>query len=269
MLDVNVGLVLGDEACLIIDTLITHAQGAELITALRRITPLPWVVVNTHGHYDHYFGNRMFLPSDIWGHDRADSMIKDHGEVKRAHVQASSARSGDITTAEQLDEVEITPPNRTFSVDAAMDLGGRMVHLRHLGRGHTDNDIVVEVPDAKVLFAGDLVEEGAPPSFGDSFPLDWAATMDRVMALAAGPVVPGHGDVVDRDFVAAQGAELTVIARRARDAFEAGRPVEQALTELPLPEEYARPAIRRAYRQLRGDPPYETADELTRRLSAP
>jgi glyoxylase-like metal-dependent hydrolase (beta-lactamase superfamily II) len=266
MANLNVGLVVGGDACLVIDTRITHGQGRRLADAVREVTALPWVIVNTHGHYDHCFGNRVFLPADIWGHERCVDMLTAHGEVKRSYVQLYAAKQDEADLVAELDEVEITPPNRTFATDATLDLGGRPAHLRYLGLGHTDNDIVVEVPDAAVLFAGDLVEEGAPPMFGDSFPLDWPSTLDKVGELSKGAVVPGHGNVVDRAFVREQGEMLAGLAATARRAFEAGGDVEAAVSGHDLPAETVRSAVQRAFRQLRGDPPYESPDELARRL---
>ena len=92
-------------------------------------------------------------------------------------------------------EVVIDPPDRTFTETAIVDLGDRRVELRYLGRGHTDHDIVIGVPGAGVLFAGDLLENGAVPWFGDGYPLDWPETAyPRRGAGAVGVVVPGHGD---------------------------------------------------------------------------
>jgi glyoxylase-like metal-dependent hydrolase (beta-lactamase superfamily II) len=258
----NAGLVVGESACLVVDTRITHEQGRQIAEAVRRVTPLPWTVVNTHGHFDHCFGNHAFLPARIWGHERCAEMLRRDGPVKRAYFAARA----EPPLSAGIAAVRIVPPERTFSGEAVVDLGGRTVHLRHLGRGHTDNDVVVEVPDAAVLFAGDLVEEGDPPAFGDAFPLDWPATMDAVAALAAGAVVPGHGAVVDRDFVREQGATLARTAEVAREAYAAGRPVEDAWRDLPLPEDFARQALDRAYRQLRGDPPYDPPAVLAARL---
>ncbi len=111
----------------------------------------------------------------------------------------------------------IDPPDRTFVREATVDLGDRRVDLRFMGRGHTDHDVVALVPGADVLFAGDLVEQGAPPSFGDAYPLDWPATLGQLLDLAAeGRVVPGQGEVVDRDFVAAQLGEIAFLAELAR-----------------------------------------------------
>ena len=107
-----------------------------------------------------------------------------------------------------------------------MDIGGRVLELRHLGRGHTDGDLVVLVPDAGVLLAGDLVEEGAPPSFEDSYPLEWPETLAALLHLAARPPwsYPATAPPVDPDFVQAQHDELTQLAWLIRDGHADGRP---------------------------------------------
>ena len=105
-------------------------------------------------------------------------------------------------------------------MSAVLDVGGREVVLRFLGRGHTDHDLVVEVEaagDATVIFAGDLVEQGAPPAFEDAWPAEWPATLGRLHALARGPVVPGHGAVVDAAFVGAQREELLAVLEALRE----------------------------------------------------
>ncbi len=112
----------------------------------------------------------------------------------------------------------LDPPDALVDGVAVLDVGGREVVLRHLGRGHTGHDLVVEVEDG-VVFAGDLVEEGAAPAFEDAFPAEWPATLGRLHALARGPVVPGHGAVVDADFVGAQREELLAVLA----ALRAGR----------------------------------------------
>ena len=84
--------------------------------------------------------------------------------------------------------------------------------MAHFGPGHTDSDLVVHVPDAGVVYAGDLVEQGAPPAFEDSFPHLWPAAVDGIIGLAPTVVSPGHGDPVDVDFVTAQRAELALIS---------------------------------------------------------
>ena len=143
----------------------------------------------------------------------------------REQVKLWWASNGD---ADLFDNVVITPPNRTFTDKAVLTLEGRDLELRHLGLGHTDNDVVVVVPDSDVVFAGDLIEEGAPPAFGDSFPLEWPVTNRALLDLAHGPVIPGHGSPVWREFVETQLEELTEVARLATERHAAGMPLIDA-----------------------------------------
>ena len=264
-LDLNVGLVLGEGACLVVDTRSSEVEGRDLADAVRRVTPHPWVVVDTHAHFDHCFGNAVFRPAPVWGHRRCAENLQVYGEVQRRLMAAAYREHGQPKAAEQIEATRIDPPDELVDDVAPVTVGGRPVHLRHLGRGHTDNDLVVVVPDAELLLAGDLVEEGAPPQFGDAFPLDWPATLDAMLELVEGPVVPGHGEVVDREYVLVQRAEIAHAAQLARPAYADGRSADTVLAGMPFPEPYARPAVERAFRQLRGDPPYDPPEELLRR----
>lgn len=210
-LDQTIGAVVGRELVLLVDTRSTLVQGRQLLGDLRELTRLPWVVVNTHAHFDHAFGNAAFRPCEIWAQEGCAEALRAHGPAQRENV----VRWVPDLTAE-LNETPIDPPDHTFDLAADLDLGGRTVELRHLGRGHTDHDAVIRVPDVDILFAGDLVENGAPPGFEDSFPLDWPATLGMLLDLADGVVVPGHGEPVGRDFVEAQLAEVAYLAETAR-----------------------------------------------------
>jgi glyoxylase-like metal-dependent hydrolase (beta-lactamase superfamily II) len=248
--DQTIGLVVGDGACLVIDTRTTYGQADELRDDVRRVTAHPWIVLNTHHHFDHTFGNARFRPADIWGHERCARTLTESGEEMRARV---AARMPEL--ARELGEVEIAPPTRVVEDDGGViGVGGREVEVHYLGRGHTDNDVVTRVRDCGVVFAGDLIENGAPPSFGDSFPLDWPATNGRMLdeVIGDGPVVPGHGEVTDRAFVRAQTEELEAAADAARRGHEAGEPIESAAASLPFPEPFALECLQRAYAQLDG-----------------
>lgn len=223
--DLNVGLIVGGQRCLVVDTRATEAEGVDLARAVRRVTDLPWTVVNTHGHFDHFFGNAAFTPADIWAHA--------HGLEAMHRVAAEH------------EETAIVLPNRTFdSEQLDLDLGDRMIALRFLGRGHTDHDVIVDV--ASVVFAGDLVEEGAPPAFEDAFPLDWPRTVDRLLQLNASTIVPGHGATVGPGFVRAQLAELEQVARAAHRVL-AGANSDEVTT--PYGAEVSRIAFGRALAQ--------------------
>ncbi|MCO1657216.1 MBL fold metallo-hydrolase [Pseudonocardia humida] len=250
-LDLNVTLVVGDGACLVVDTRSDEVEGAELAAAVRTVTPHPWTVVNTHFHYDHAFGNAAFRPAPIWGHRRCvDVLAGPEGVAMRTRIAEHHRAAGREEEARRIEVAELVAPGAAVDGAATLDVGGRSVRLRHLGRGHTDSDLVVVVPDADLLVAGDLVEEGAPPQFGDGYPLDWPATMDALLELVEGPVVPGHGAVVDRGFVAGQRAELARLADVARAGHAEGRPAAETARELPYFGTFALQAVERAYLQL-------------------
>jgi glyoxylase-like metal-dependent hydrolase (beta-lactamase superfamily II) len=249
--DQNIAAVLGDAGVLLVDTRLSHRQAQELLADLRTITPLPVrVVVNTHGHSDHCFGNHVFRPAEIWGHDRCVTMIRSTGERQRATAAAALPH-----LAAELAEVVLDPPHRTFeeSVTVEIDPGGRSVELRYLGRGHTDNDIVVLVPDSDVLFAGDLLENDATPFFGDGFPIDWAGTVEGLVDLATGPVVPGHGSIGDRGFAVRQMTEFRAVAELARLVHDGRLDLDAAVLRTPYPADTALDPLTRALAQLRGE----------------
>ncbi len=214
-LDLNCGLVVGDGACLVVDTRSSPAEAADLAAAVRRVTPHPWTVVNTHAHYDHCFGNAAFRPATVWGSRGCAADLLATGEAQRAARVAELLAQGDTAAAEQVRRAPLDPPDALVDDVAVLDVGGVEVVLRFLGRGHTGHDLVVQVEDGAV-FAGDLVEEGAPPAFDDAFPAEWPATLGRLHLLNRGPVVPGHGAVVDAGFVGAQREELLAVLAAVR-----------------------------------------------------
>lgn len=107
--------------------------------------------------------------------------------------------------------------------------------LRYLGLGHTDNDVVVIVPDADVIFAGDLLENGGPPYFGNGYPIDWPATAEALLALTREPtvVVPGHGDVAGQGFVKTSLASFREVSDLARRVHTDGLTIEEVLPDAP------------------------------------
>lgn len=244
-LDLSVGLVLGDGACLVVDTRGDLVQGAELAAAVREVTRAPWTVVVTHAHWDHSFGTAAFLPADVWAHVDCRTELVAHGHDQRAAVAAEYVEAGRQADAEHVSAVEPVPPNRLLTDRAALAVGGRPVALAHFGPGHTGHDVVVHVPDAGVVFAGDLVEQGAPPAFEDSFPLEWPTAVNGILGLAPTVVVPGHGEPVDVSFVATQRAELAAVATLCADVIAGLRSFPDAVLRSPYPPNVFADAIAR------------------------
>jgi glyoxylase-like metal-dependent hydrolase (beta-lactamase superfamily II) len=244
-LDLTVGLIVGDGACLVVDTRGDAVQGAELAAAVREVTAAPWQVAITHAHFDHCFGTSAFRPAAVWAHHRCVADLARTGEQQRAHWSRHYAAHGQPRVAEAIATAPLVPPDRLFDERVELDVGGRRVVLAHLGLGHTDHDVVAWLPVDGVLFAGDLVEHGAPPAFEDAFPLDWPSTVGAMLDLGATVVVPGHGDPADPAFVEAQRDELSAVAALCHRAL-AGERCESLLGESPYSPEVIRTAVGRA-----------------------
>jgi glyoxylase-like metal-dependent hydrolase (beta-lactamase superfamily II) len=204
---VNLGLIVGSRRTLLVDTGSSPAQGRTLRSSVDALTDLPLTaVVITHWHYDHAFGLAAFADVPRIAHESV------HSRLLSAEAAAEAKRLG-------VDPHELGQPNVEIVVATAIDLGDRRVEIAHLGRGHTDGDLVVVVPDADVLFAGDLLESAGPPSFGpDSVPDEWPATVDAVIGLmtATTLAVPGHGEPVGREFVFEQRGWIAAKAAERR-----------------------------------------------------
>ncbi len=208
-LDLSVGLVIGDRDCLVVDTRSDPGQGAELHAAVRGVTSLPCSVVLTHAHFDHCLGTAALLPTTVWAHPRCrDDLARGGG------AQHTEALAWSRVQRMPRDPVLVRPvvPDHLVAEPVDVDLGGRRVLLLHPGLGHTDHDVAVWSPDTGVLFAGDLIEQGADPDFTDAYPLDWPTAVTELLRLGPRTVVPGHGDPVDIHFAAAQRDDLAALA---------------------------------------------------------
>lgn len=225
----------------------SHRLAQRLIEEIRTITRRPIAaVVNTHHHWDHTWGNGMFRTVPIWGHENCARYL-----AERSADRLAMLVSHEPSVADELHEVEVTPPTRTLRRSATIDLGDRIVRLRHLGRGHTDNDVVVEVPDASVLYAGDLVVADTAPGFSDSFPIAWGDVSRRVAKLVAGGVVvPGHGGPLDVGYVNEQGDQLRGVASLGRQLACGEIGERRALREAPFRPAVARIALARVKEEL-------------------
>lgn len=256
VLDVNVTLVVGDGAALLVDTLSTAGQAAALLTAVRAVTRHPLTVVNTHHHFDHCFGNATVAgdpAAPIYAHPATLALLRDHPETVR-RLAYQEMREPEPALAEELIDAEILAPTHPVHRAADLDVGGRPVRLRHVGRGHTAGDLLVYLPDADVLVAGDLLEEGGPPDFGESYPMQWPDTVAELLRLTTPHtvLVPGHGSLVDVSFARAQHADLAALRRLIRDGYAVGAPPEQVAARAPFGRRPALTAVRRGYAELSG-----------------
>ncbi|MGB6206424.1 MBL fold metallo-hydrolase [Mycobacterium sp.] len=206
-LDVTIGLVQGRAGTLLVDTGTTLTEAAAIDAdvqqiAGRRVTH----VVLTHMHFDHVLGSGYFTDVEIYCAPDVFDYITTAAEQLRDDALRYDVDRDAIDRAIGA----LRPPQHAVD-NAVVDLGNRRVTVAHLGRGHTDADLVVLVPgadgDPAVVFTGDLVEESGDPAIdADSDVVAWPTTLDRLLAIG-GPdavYVPGHGAVVDAEFVCQQ-----------------------------------------------------------------
>jgi glyoxylase-like metal-dependent hydrolase (beta-lactamase superfamily II) len=256
VLDVNVTLIVGEDRALLVDTLSGPAQGRELVTAVRRITPVPLAAVNTHHHFDHCFGNASVIEAGggpVWGHRETARQLREHGaRWQRAWYEQWRPTRPEL--AEELGAAQIVPPDRVVHEAATLDVGGRRVELRHLGRGHTEGDLVVLVPDVAAVVAGDLVEQSGPPDFENSYPLEWPETVKALLNLVPAEVlvVPGHGAPVDRAFVQSQHGQLSELDWLIREGHSDRATAGAVAQRSPFGPEPSLVAVQRGYAELTG-----------------
>jgi glyoxylase-like metal-dependent hydrolase (beta-lactamase superfamily II) len=259
-LDQQIGAILTHDGPVIVDTRSTVLHAREILAELSELTHQPVAaVIDTHHHFDHTYGNHEFRPAPIWGHVRCAKRIQHMVDDPAAHAANKAEVAEEYPRiAGELTDIRPDPPNRMVGDEGAdIEIGGRRLELCWLGRGHTDNDLVIRVPDAAVVFAGDLLENGVPPWTGDGYPLDWPVTVEAILALTLGPapvaIVPGHGAVGDRAFVERSLADLWAVAELGRRVASRELTLAEAVAAAPWPVDPATETIERALAQLRGE----------------
>ncbi len=188
--DPNTGIVVGDDAVMVIDTQATPVMAQDVIRRIRSVTdkPIKYVVLS-HYHAVRVLGASGYGPEHIIASRDTYDLIVERGE---ADMKSEIERFPRLFRA-----VESVPgltwPTLVFEKHMTLWMGKLQVDLMQLGRGHTKGDTVVWLPQEKILFSGDLVEFDATPYTGDAYLTDWPATLDALAALQPAKLVPGRG----------------------------------------------------------------------------
>ena len=189
--DPNTGIVIGDDAVVVLDTQATPVMAQDVIRRIREVTskPIRYVVL-THYHAVRVLGASAYGAEHIIASEDTRDLIKERGEQDKASEIGRFPR-----LFRNVDSVPagLTWPTLTFSGKMTLWLGGLEVQLLQLGRGHTKGDTVAWLPQQKILFSGDLVEFDATPYAGDAYFRDWPQTLDHIAALQPQQLVPGRG----------------------------------------------------------------------------
>ena len=188
----NAGFVITPDGVVVIDALGSPPLADELIAAIRKITPLPvrYVIVS-HYHADHIYGLQSFKA--------AGATVIAHAKG-RAYLQSETARLRLQASREDMfpwidETTRLVPADRWIEGATTLRLGGLDFMLQPVGPAHTPEDLVVYVPQLKVLFAGDLVFRGRIPYVGQADSRQWIASLDRLLEFDAQVIVPGHGPI--------------------------------------------------------------------------
>ena len=261
----NAMLVLTDEDALVVDSHVTPAAARALLASIAEVTDKPVThLVNTHYHFDHAHGNQVF-PEDvaIVGHEFTREMLMsdvleqgtylnfanwipdqiaglkqtaeamEDGEKKDRALREIAAQEAHYVA---LDETEPTPPNMTLkkrmTIHRTWEGQDRPIELLHLGRGHTGGDVVVLLPNERVVFTGDLVLAGGA-YIGDAYVDEWLQTLDRFEELEFDLILPGHGEAFsDMAQVDALRAFLSDFWDQAVNARDQGLSAEEAISTI-------------------------------------
>ncbi len=216
------GIVIGDDAVAVVDTCTFEDDARILLEAVASLTALPIrYVVNTHHHGDHTFGNWLFRPAAIVGHERCRAwLVGDAGETHRELMGKWMPAS-----KERMQSVVIDAPDVTFEERMRLHLGGVTLRLDYFGRAHTDNDIAIGVEEAGLCFAGDMI--GEPLFCEDAFPAEWGSTLRALEGVPEATFASGHDPLVDRAYVGRQAA----LAEELAASCAAGTPLEQIVAD--------------------------------------
>lgn len=248
----NAGVIVSPDTTVVIDTAATERRARLFHEEVERITPRPAnLLVNTHFHGDHHFGNGQFAPpATIVAHETARAEIIEAGLGLR-HLWP------DV----EWGDTPVTPPTLTFRDAITIHVGELRLELMHLGPAHTTNDIFIWVPEKKVLFAGDVLWSGVTPFCLMGSIEGSLRVLDRLRALEPEIIVPGHGQVGGPELFDANERYLRWIQEIAYDGRQAGLSTLEVASKTDLGEfaglldsERLVGNLHRAYAELAGQP---------------
>jgi glyoxylase-like metal-dependent hydrolase (beta-lactamase superfamily II) len=195
--DPNSGVIIGDDACMVIDTTATPVMAQDLIARIREVTdkPIKWVVLS------HYHAVRV-LGASAYFKEGAQAVIASRGTYELIQERGAADMKSEIERFPRLFQaVESIPgltwPDITFERELTLHLGKLEVKLMHIGAGHTRGDTIAWIPSQKVCFSGDLVEYNAGVYTGDAQLEEWPTTLEALRALGAEKLVPGRGPALE------------------------------------------------------------------------
>jgi glyoxylase-like metal-dependent hydrolase (beta-lactamase superfamily II) len=240
----NAGLIVDGTRSLLVDTLFDLNLTRDMLAAMRRASRAANsidTVVNTHANADHCWGNQLVAEAEIVA---SEAGAREMGELPPqavAELMAAAPTLGEF--GEYLSRIfgdfdfagiELAPPTRTFTDELELTVGDKRVRLIEVGPAHTRGDVLVHVPDDKVVFTGDILFIGGHPIIWAGPVDNWIAACDHILAMEVDAIVPGHGPITDKAGVAAVRDYLEYVRDEARKRFDAGLSVDEAARDIAL-----------------------------------
>jgi len=240
----NAGLVTGGEASLLVDTLFDLRLTAEMLAAMRRVSPAAehiGTVVNTHANGDHCYGNALVADAEILSTARcAEEMGQLPASTMAAMLRAAPTlgQAGEflarIFAPFDFEDVPLTLPSRTFEGELVLRIGDRTVSLVEVGPAHTAGDAIVHLPTEGIVFTGDILFHGGHPIVWAGPVANWVRACDRILALEPTVVVPGHGPLATRAALADLKGYFEFLTHEARIRFDDGMAPMDAARDIDL-----------------------------------
>ena len=262
----NSGVIILDSGVLVFDTHYTMEAGEALLEKITAISAKPVrYIVNSHFHPDHTHGNQAFqtvrqiigstntrrdmLAKDLPALNQTQAIVQSHVEQLSKDLSTEHDARAQAALRAQLNErqafmrrmsaIRILAPYMTFDDDMTIVDGDRSLQLLYLGKAHTDDDIVLYLPQEKIAFLGDIFFHDAIPNVEDASILEWMKTLLEVLKLDARTFVPGHGSVGARTDVVGFLNYFEDLKALVEPAVTHGESLEQLLGEMRLPVKYS------------------------------
>jgi len=224
----NAGLIVGPDSMLAIDTLGPPVHAKAFRAAARQATGKPFGrVVNTHHHRDHTNGNYLYAPLEIVAHQYCREATIAQGIPSRPYEDRPEWQEG-------MRELRLAPATTTIAGPVSYRYGDLEVQLIPNLPAHTWGDVLVYVPERRLLFAGDIAFSYVTPPAHNGHVTKWIEAIDRVMKMDVDVIVPGHGPVGTKSQLADTRAYLDLIANEARKRHAAGMSPGRAAADIDL-----------------------------------
>lgn len=242
----NAGLVCDAGESLLVDTLFDVRLTREMLTAMRRAAPAAariGTLVNTHANGDHCYGNSEVAGARIVASRASAEEMDELPPASMASVMKNAAELGPggafmarCFAPFQFEGITHTPPTETFSGELRLSVGAKEVVLLEVGPAHTKGDVIVWVPGDGVVFTGDILFIDGTPIIWAGPIGNWIAACERIAALGAGVIVPGHGPITDAKGALRVRDYLVYVRDEARRRFDAGLSPADAARDIALGE---------------------------------